>query len=155
MFEPASTGHHPAAVPDTIAMGGPANALGGPATPLRRHPDWIKARMPSGENYHDLKEVERIGQVQLRRVWSNVGALNLSLWVHTLVEVWAWGRSESSLSDRSDRPWDDASRRPSHADRRRALQRELVAEEYRRLDVPQPWSEKIRHLLDSVGRLAA
>ncbi|HEY3335365.1 MAG TPA: lipoyl synthase [Candidatus Limnocylindrales bacterium] len=22
---------------------------------LRRHPDWIKARMPSGENYHDLK----------------------------------------------------------------------------------------------------
>ena len=44
------------------------------------------------QNYHDLKEVERIEQVQLRRVWSNVGALNLSLWVHTLIEVWAWGR---------------------------------------------------------------
>jgi hypothetical protein len=96
-----------------------------------------------------------IEQAQLRRVWSNVGALNLSLWVHTLVEVWAWGRSESSLSDRSDRAWDDASRRPSHADRRKALQRELLAEEYRRLDVPQPWSEKIRHLLDSEVRLAA
>lgn len=115
----------------------------------------IQDRWAIEQNYHDLKEVERIGQVQLRRVWSNVGALNLSLWVHTLVEVWAWGRSESSLSDRGDRPWDDASRRPSHADRRRALQRELVAEEYRRLDVPQPWSEKIRHLLDSVVRLAA
>ena len=93
--------------------------------------------------------------MQLRRVWSNVGALNLSLWVHTLIEVWAWGRPEASLSDRGDRPWDDASRRPSHADRRRALQRELLAEEYRRLEVPEPWSEKIRHLLESVVRLAA
>ena len=115
----------------------------------------IHDRWAIEQNYHDLKEVERIEQVQLRRVWSNVGAFNLSLWVHTLIEVWAWGRPESSLSDRADRPWDDASRRPSHADRRRALQRELVAEEYRRLAVPMPWSEKIRHLLDSVVRLVA
>ncbi len=99
------------------------------------------------QNYHDLKEVEGIEQVQLRRLWSNVGAMNLSLWVHTLVEIWAWGRSEASLSDRSDRPWDDASRRPSHGDKRLAIQREMVAEEYRRLGVPEPWSEKIRHLL--------
>ena len=27
--------------------------------PLRRHPDWIKARMPSGDNYHDLKGLLR------------------------------------------------------------------------------------------------
>jgi len=26
---------------------------------LRRHPEWIKARMPSGENYHDLKRLMR------------------------------------------------------------------------------------------------
>ncbi|HEY0398381.1 MAG TPA: transposase, partial [Acidimicrobiia bacterium] len=83
----------------------------------------IHDRWAIEQNYHDLKEVERVEQVQLRRVWSNVGAFNLSLWVHTLVEVWAWGRPEASLSDRGDRPWDDASRRPSHADRRRALQR--------------------------------
>ena len=107
------------------------------------------------QNFHDLKEVEGIEQVQLRRVWSNVGALNLGLWAHTLIEVWAWGRPEASLCDRSDRPWDDASRRPSHADRRRALQRELLAEEYQRLDVPEPWSEKIRHLLEGVVRLVA
>jgi hypothetical protein len=115
----------------------------------------IHDRWAIEQNYHDLKEVEGIEQVQLRRVWSNVGALHLSLWVHTRIEVWAWGRPESSLSDRSDRPWDDASRRPSHADRRRALQRELLAEAYRRLEVPEPWTEKIRHLLDSVVRLAA
>ena len=107
------------------------------------------------QNYHDLKEVERVGEVQLRRVWANVGAMNLGLWVHTLVEVWAWGRSAESLSDRCDRPWDDAARRPSHADRRRALQRAMMDEEYQRLDVPKPWSEKIRHLLDNVARLVA
>jgi len=115
----------------------------------------IHDRWAIEQNYHDLKEVERIEEVQLRRVWSNVGAFNLSLWVHTLIEVWAWGRAEGSLSDRGDRPWDDASRRPSHADRRRALQRELLAEEYQRLGVPQPWSEKIRQMLASVVRLAA
>jgi hypothetical protein len=107
------------------------------------------------QSYHDLKEVERVGEVQLRRVWANVGAMNLAMWVHTLVEVWAWGRSEGSLSDRGDRPWDDAGRRPSHADRRRALRRELVAEEYQRLDVPAPWREKIRDLLAGVVKLVA
>jgi hypothetical protein len=107
------------------------------------------------QNFHDLKEVERIEQVQLRRVWSNVGALNLSLWVHTPIEVWAWGRPVGSLSDRRDRPWDDAGRRPSHADRRRAVQGEMLEEEYRRIGVPQPWSEKIRHLLAGVIRMAA
>ena len=107
------------------------------------------------QNYHDLKEVERIEQVQLRRLWSNVGALNLNLWVHTLVEVWAWGRPAASLSDRSDRPWDDASRRPSHADRYKALRRAMLEEEYQRLDVPGPWTEIIRRLLATVVRMAA
>lgn len=107
------------------------------------------------QNYHDLKEVERIEQVQLRRLWSNVGALNLNLWVHTLIEVWAWGRCETTLIDRSDSPWDDAHRRPSHANRRRALQRLMVSEEYQRLGVPSPLSSKIQQLLDRVVRLVA
>jgi hypothetical protein len=107
------------------------------------------------QNFHDLKEVEGIEQVQVRRVWSNVGALNLSLWVHTLIEVWAWNRPAVSLSDRSDRPWDDADRRPSHADRHKAVQRAMLGEEYQQLHVPAPWSEKIQLLLENVFRLVA
>src|SRR5512147_512024 len=107
------------------------------------------------QNFHDLKEVEGIAQVQLRRVWSNVGALNLNLWVHTLVEVWGWSRPAEELSDRSGSPWDDTSRRPSHADRRKALQREMLEEEFQ-----QGWGgwllpAKIRHLLDRVVKLVA
>ena len=51
MFEPPDA-HHPVAAPETIAMGGSV-------TPLRRHPDWIKARLPSGDNYQDLKRLLR------------------------------------------------------------------------------------------------
>jgi hypothetical protein len=115
----------------------------------------IHDRWAIEQNYHDLKEVERIEQVQLRRYWANVGALQLNLWVHTLIEVWAWDRDAAALCDRSDRPWDDANRRPSHADRRRALQREMLEEEYQRLVVPTRWSEKIWPLLASVLRIAA
>jgi lipoic acid synthetase len=52
MFEPPSAPHHPVTVPDSIAMGGST-------LPLRRHPDWIRARIPSGENYHELKGLLR------------------------------------------------------------------------------------------------
>jgi DDE superfamily endonuclease len=107
------------------------------------------------QNFHDLEEVEGIEQVQLRRVWSNVGALNLNLWVHTLIEIWAWDRSASTLSDRRDRPWDDAGRRPSHADRRRAVQRAMLGEEFQRISIPLPWKEKIRPLLEGVVRMVA
>jgi hypothetical protein len=107
------------------------------------------------QNFHDLKETEGIAQVQLRRYYANIGALNLNLWIHTLIEVWAWGRDASSLSDRSDRPWDDADRRPSHADRRKALQREMLTEEYKTIGVPEHWSKKIHQFLAGIVNLAA
>ena len=107
------------------------------------------------QNFHDLKEVEGLEQVQLRRVWSNVGALNLNLWVHSLVELWGWSRPVEELSDRSDSPWDDASRRPSHADRRKALQREMLEEEFQQSWGGRPLPAKIRHLLDRVVKMVA
>src|SRR6185436_13942998 len=45
--------HHRPDLPVTVGGGDFA------PSPLRRHPDWIKARMPSGENYHDLKRLLR------------------------------------------------------------------------------------------------
>jgi lipoic acid synthetase len=59
MFDP-NPGHGPApAHAISIAVG--AGHAFGPSSdgsqPVRRHPDWIRARMPSGENYHDLKSL--------------------------------------------------------------------------------------------------
>ena len=107
------------------------------------------------QNFHDLKEVEAIEQVQLRRVWSNVGALNLNLWVHTLVELWGWNRPVEQLSDRTESPWDDADRRPSHADRRKTLQREMLAEGFQRGWGRPPLPPIIRQLVDRVVRMVA
>src|SRR6478672_6963846 len=56
---PGASGHG-AHEPLTIALGGGtfAPAADGSTGP-RRHPDWIKARLPTGENYHDLKRLLR------------------------------------------------------------------------------------------------
>ena len=105
--------------------------------------------------FHDVKENERIGQVQLRKVWSNVGAFNLGLWVNSLVELWAWSRDQASLVDRSASPWDDANRRASHGDRRKALQQELLDCEFRRCGIGGTGSRKIRTLFQAVVKLVA
>jgi hypothetical protein len=78
------------------------------------------------QNYHDLKEIEGAGQQQLRNFWANVGAFHLNMWVHTMIELWAWNKSLSVICDRRQSPWDDSSRRPSHADRRSGLRREVL-----------------------------
>jgi lipoic acid synthetase len=67
MFEPPGDAHagghaHASNGSISIAMGG-AGLVGLPAADgslaLRRHPDWIKARIPSGDNYHELKSLLR------------------------------------------------------------------------------------------------
>ena len=61
IFEPnPGAGHHGPAEPITIAMGGGAVGVAADGSAaLRRHPDWIRAKLPSGENYHDLKRLLR------------------------------------------------------------------------------------------------
>lgn len=81
--------------------------------------------------FRDVKEVVGAGQQQVRFLWANVGAFQVCLWTFTLTEAWAWGRPANELVDRSDSPWDAPSRRPSHADKRRAWRSELLGEEIR------------------------
>jgi hypothetical protein len=77
----------------------------------------------------DVKEVWGAGQQQLRNVDANEGAFNLNGWMHCMVEAWAWPKTEEQLVDRSASPWDGEERRPSHAEKRKALQREVLREE--------------------------
>ena len=67
----------------------------------------------------------------LLRRWlpASVGSFHVCLWAHTAAEAWAWGRADAELADRSGSPWDDAGRRPSHADKRNAWRRELLGDE--------------------------
>lgn len=81
------------------------------------------------QDFHDVKEVWGAGQQQVRNIWTNVAVYHLNLWMHTLVELRAWNRPHKELCDRRDSPWDDPERRPSHADRRKALRRHILQSE--------------------------
>jgi hypothetical protein len=107
------------------------------------------------QNYHDLKEVWGAGQQQVRNIWSNLSAFNLNVWMHTLVEIWAWSRPHEELSDRSESPWDDPDRRPSHADRRKALRRLLLREQFSSLPAVSTLKQKTRLLVERLISMAA
>jgi hypothetical protein len=107
------------------------------------------------QDFHDVKEVWGAGQQQVRNIWTNVAVFNLNLWVHTLVECWAWHKPAEELCDRSDSPWDDPQRRPSHADRRKALRRQTLHNEYSSLSPAHRLSSKIRSLYERLLQLAA
>ena len=105
--------------------------------------------------FRDCKQVVGAGQQQVRRLWANVGSFHACLWACTMTEAWAWGRPVEELVDRSASPWDDAGRRPSHADKRRAWRRELLGEEIRAALRPGTTEAEIQATADRLLNLAA
>lgn len=106
----------------------------------------VASRWALEEHFHDVKEVWGAGQQQVRNLWSNIGCWHLNQWMYTLVELCAWDQEKSALSDRSDRPWDNADRRPSHADRRRAIGREMLEKQFLAVLPDTPDGHKFRDL---------
>jgi hypothetical protein len=107
------------------------------------------------QDFHDIKEVWGAGQQQVRNIWSNVAVYHLNLWMHSLVEVWAWNRSHKELCDRSDSPWDDPNRRPSHANRRKAFRRQIMQNELSTLATVWCLPRKFTRLAERLMTLAA
>jgi hypothetical protein len=107
------------------------------------------------QDFHDLKEVHGAGQQQVRYYWANVAVYHLNLWLHTLIELWAWPRPKAELCDRTQSPWDDAERRPSHADRRNALRRSCLQQAFSAAQGPQRLSRKLRRLFTALLQMVA
>jgi hypothetical protein len=107
------------------------------------------------QNFHDLKEVHGAGQQQLRNYWANIAAYHLTMWLYTLIELWAWNKPHEELVDRSASPWDDPTRRPSHADRRNALRRNCLEQEFASEAATAGLSQKARRLWHRLLTLAA
>jgi len=105
--------------------------------------------------FHDIKEVWGAGQQQVRNLFTNVACFHLNLWMHTLVELWAWNKSAGEIRDRRECPWDCQERRPSHADRRKALSRQCLQNELSILQLSHHISEPIQKLLKTLASLAA
>jgi hypothetical protein len=112
-------------------------------------------RMAIEQTFHDVKEVEGLGQAQVRDIWSNLGVVELTLWGHTLVELWAWQQTKEAICDRSASPWDDQERRPSHADRRKALQRWCLDQEFQQLCQGHALQPEMQQFVERLMRRAA
>jgi hypothetical protein len=106
------------------------------------------------ETNRDVKEVWGADQQQVRNLNANVGCFNLNGWMYSMVEAWAWDKDEEDLVDRQDSPWDEQSRRPSHADKRKALQREMLRGEIEEVLGGGLEREKISALLERLLRMA-
>ncbi len=114
----------------------------------------IADRSAIEQDFHDVKEVSGAGQQQVRRLWTNIGAFHLHLWLYTLVELWAWRLSKAAICDRSDSPWDRPDRRPSHADRCKALRRHILQNEYSAVTSGNRTTSKIHTFTQWLLRLA-
>jgi hypothetical protein len=112
------------------------------------------ARWALEEHFHDVKEVWGAGQQQVRNVWSNVGCWHLNQWLYTLVELCCWDVNKSELTDRRARPWDNPDRRPSHADRRRWISREMLQEQFLAPLPRTPDNRRFRTLFEALIALA-
>jgi hypothetical protein len=66
----------------------------------------------------------------------------------TWVELATWDEDKSKLTDRGDRPWDNPARRPSHADRKRAISREMLRKQFLAALPDIPDRHKLRTLFD-------
>ena len=112
----------------------------------------VSDRWSIEEHFHDVKEIWGAGEQQVRNVWSSIGCWHLCGWLYALVELECWDESSESLVDRSNRPWDNPHRRPSHNDRRRSIARRMLGETFLG-DLPEaPQNKKFR---DRIERLLA
>jgi hypothetical protein len=114
----------------------------------------VAARWAIEEQFHDVKEVWGAGQQQVRNVWSNIGCWHLNQWLYTLVELCCWDANQADLTDRRSRSWDNPDRRPSHADRRRSISREMLQKQFLAALPDTPNNRKFRTLFQTLLDLA-
>ncbi|HET7677075.1 MAG TPA: lipoyl synthase [Candidatus Limnocylindrales bacterium] len=92
--------------------GGSFEAAADGSTAQRRHPDWIRARLPTGENYHDLKGILR--GLTLNTVCEEARCPNIGeCWEQRTATIMILGdvctRACGFCAVRTGRPsWDDA-----------------------------------------------
>jgi len=123
------------------------------AADVREILETVAARWAIEEHFHDVKEVWGAGQQQVRNVWSSIGCWHLNQWLYTLAEICCWDVPQTELSDRKARSWDNPDRRPSHADRRRWISRQMLQKQFLAVLPDTPDRRKLRNLIANLLNL--
>ncbi len=72
-----------------------------------------------------------------------------------MVALTSWDADFKTIVDRSERPWDNQDRRPSHADRRRMIAHEMLRKSFFAALEPEHQSPKMDLLVTDLLSLAA
>ena len=115
----------------------------------------IADRWAIEEFFHDVKEVWQAGKQQVRNLWSNIACWHMNCWAYTMVELECWDSPKDDLVNRSSSPWDNPSRRPSHADRCRSIRAKMLADRFSIELSLDPNHLKIKPLFDELLALAS
>ena len=115
----------------------------------------VSERWSIEEQFHDVKEIWGAGQQQVRRLYSNIGCWHLCGWLYAMVELECWDRAPDEIVDRRDRTWDNPDRRPSNADRRRRIAREMLRNAFLHNLPSGPDQTKIRDRFEQLLTMAA
>lgn len=124
------------------------------AADVRQILEAVAARWAIEEQFHDVKEVWGAGQQQVRNLWSNIGCWHVNQWMFALVELCCWDVPASKLTNRRARSWDNPDRRPSHADRRHYISRQMLQEQFLAALPRSPDQRKIRTAFEALLALA-
>ncbi len=112
----------------------------------------LAGRLRKDSALHDLPPPRRPGQLGPNRKY---GTQRIFL-VRRAARRTGWSdvtcvKPARELTHREDSPWDDPTRRPSHADRRKALQAACLAEELartlRKNSLPRQFRDTLKRLL--------
>ena len=106
------------------------------------------------ELFKDLKETWGWGKQELRLLESNEAATVMNMVLYGLTELATWNGSHEELVDRKTCPWDDAARRPSHADRRNYLRHGILTNEFNAALNSQTITTKLKNALKRLLSLA-
>jgi len=86
---------------------------------------------------------------------SNEAATVMNMVFYTMVELATWSLTHKELTDRSNAPWDNPTRRPSHADRRNFLRRCILLNEFNLACNANSITTKLKNSLKRLLNLAA
>jgi hypothetical protein len=123
--------------------------------PVEQLLEGVAGRWAIEEYFHDSKEAWGAGKQQVRNVWSNIACWNINGWLFTLIELESWETELETMVDRSERPWDNPYRRPSHADRRRMIAKQMLRKRFFDALEPGHRSAKMETLVNDLLSLAA
>ncbi|MCE2754050.1 MAG: hypothetical protein LW720_19505 [Pirellula sp.] len=79
----------------------------------------------------------------------------MNCWIYTIVELESWAVLGADLIDRSDRPWENPNKRPSHADRRRAVCSKMRRGRFSKVLASDANREKLKRIFDEFLAISA